>query len=147
MSTKDEEGSFGLEQRNRVRLQTSPLILRKLIMFFDKEHPALEYLDISRAEFSQRLENGEHPLELLPQPQEPTYSVSGDTGDAFTSFIVARQNSARPLLSLSSHQGAARITEPRITILPIQVYSYQLSSRCSHDRLVIFHDIKPPSHI
>jgi hypothetical protein len=43
------------------------------------------------------LEDGELPLELLPELQELTYSRSGDTGDAFTSFINARQNAGRPV--------------------------------------------------
>ena len=43
------------------------------------------------------LEDGEHPLELLPELQELAYSRSGDTGDAFTSFINARQNAGRPV--------------------------------------------------
>jgi hypothetical protein len=41
--------------------------------------------------------DGELPLELLPELQELTYSESGDTGDAFTSFIDARQNAGRPV--------------------------------------------------
>jgi hypothetical protein len=44
-----------------------------------------------------RLDDEEHPLELLPELQELTYSGSGDTGDAFTSFIGARQNASRPV--------------------------------------------------
>ena len=44
-----------------------------------------------------RLEDGEHPLELLPELQELTYSGSGDTGGAFKSFIDARQNAAHPV--------------------------------------------------
>jgi hypothetical protein len=43
------------------------------------------------------LEDGELPLELLPELQELTYSGSGNTGDAFTSFINARQNAGRPV--------------------------------------------------
>jgi hypothetical protein len=43
------------------------------------------------------LEDGELPLGLLPELQELTYSASGDTGDAFTSFIDARQNAGRPV--------------------------------------------------
>ena len=39
-----------------------------------------------------RLDDGEHPLELLPELQELRYSGSGDTGDAFTPFIDARQD-------------------------------------------------------
>jgi hypothetical protein len=44
-----------------------------------------------------RLDDGELPLELLPNLQELTYSGSGDTGDAFASFIVARQNAGHPV--------------------------------------------------
>ena len=43
------------------------------------------------------LEDGELPLELLPELQELTYSGSGNTGDAFTSFIDARQNADRAI--------------------------------------------------
>jgi hypothetical protein len=44
-----------------------------------------------------RMEGGELPLELLPALQELTYFESRDTGDAFTSFIGARQNAGRPV--------------------------------------------------
>ena len=44
-----------------------------------------------------RLEDGEHPMELLPELQELTYSASNDIGDAFTSFIDARRNVGRPV--------------------------------------------------
>jgi hypothetical protein len=44
-----------------------------------------------------RSEDGEFPLELLPELQELTYSRSGDAGDAFTPFIDARQNAGRPV--------------------------------------------------
>ena len=43
------------------------------------------------------LGDGELPLELLPELQELTYSGSGNTSDAFTSFINARQDAGRPL--------------------------------------------------
>jgi hypothetical protein len=43
------------------------------------------------------LDDGELPLELLPELQELTYSESGNTSDAFTSFIDARQDAGRPL--------------------------------------------------
>ena len=42
-------------------------------------------------------EDGEPSLELLPELQELTYSGSGNTRDAFTSFIDARQNAGRPV--------------------------------------------------
>jgi hypothetical protein len=44
-----------------------------------------------------QLEDGEDPLELLPELQELEYSGSGGTGDAFTPFIDARQNAGRPV--------------------------------------------------
>jgi hypothetical protein len=44
-----------------------------------------------------RLEDGELPLEVLPELQELTYSGSGDTGDGFTPFIDARRNAGRPV--------------------------------------------------
>ena len=42
-------------------------------------------------------EDGEPPLELLPGLQELTYSASGTVGDAFASFISARQNAGHPV--------------------------------------------------
>ena len=42
-------------------------------------------------------EDGEHPLELLPELQELRYSGRGNTGGAFNSFINARQNAGRPV--------------------------------------------------
>jgi hypothetical protein len=44
-----------------------------------------------------QLEDGELPLELLPELQELTYFGRGKTSDAFTSFIDARQNAGRPV--------------------------------------------------
>ena len=43
------------------------------------------------------LEDGELPLELLPELQELTYSGSGNTSDAFTSFIDAHRNADRAI--------------------------------------------------
>ena len=43
------------------------------------------------------LEDGELPLELLPELQELTFSGSGDTSDAFTSFFDARLNAGCPV--------------------------------------------------
>ena len=42
-----------------------------------------------------RLDDGELPLELLPELQELRYSGNGDIGDAFTPFIHAFQNAGR----------------------------------------------------
>ena len=44
-----------------------------------------------------QLEDGELPLELLPELQELTYSGRGSTRDAFTSFVDARRNTGRPV--------------------------------------------------
>ena len=43
------------------------------------------------------LEDGELPLELLPDLQELEYFASGDTSDEFTSFIDTRRNAGRPV--------------------------------------------------
>jgi hypothetical protein len=43
------------------------------------------------------LDDGELPLELLPELQELTYVGSGNTGDKFTSFIDARQDAGRSI--------------------------------------------------
>ena len=43
------------------------------------------------------LDDGERPLEVLPELQELTYSAGGNAGDAFNSFVDARQNAGRPV--------------------------------------------------
>jgi hypothetical protein len=49
-----------------------------------------------------RVDDGEHPLEVLPELQELTYSGKGNADDAFTSFIDARQNAGRPVTLVRS---------------------------------------------
>ena len=44
-----------------------------------------------------RLEDGELPLELLPELQDLIHLGSSGSGDAFTPFIDARQNAGRPV--------------------------------------------------
>ena len=44
-----------------------------------------------------RLEDGELPLEVLPELLELTYSGSGNAGDAFTSFTDSCRNAGRPV--------------------------------------------------
>ena len=44
-----------------------------------------------------RLDDGELPLELLPELQELRYSGSGDTIDSLKPFIGSRQNAGRPV--------------------------------------------------
>ncbi len=46
---------------------------------------------------SLQLDDGELPLDLLPELQELTYPGSSDTTDIFTSFIDARRNIGRPV--------------------------------------------------
>jgi hypothetical protein len=58
-----------------------------------------------------RLEDGELPLELLPDLQELTYSGSGDADDAFTSFIDSRQSVGRPV-TLVRHSPSPTPSEP-----------------------------------
>jgi hypothetical protein len=47
-------------------------------------------------------EDGEHPLDLLPELQELTYSGSGNANDAFAPFIDARQDAGRPVTLIKS---------------------------------------------
>jgi hypothetical protein len=44
-----------------------------------------------------RSEDGEYPLELLPELQELTLDGSSNVDDAFTLFIDARRNAGRPV--------------------------------------------------
>ena len=50
------------------------------------------------------LEDGEHPLELLPELQELTYPSSSNADDLFTSFIDARRNAGRPVTLMKSNR-------------------------------------------
>jgi hypothetical protein len=49
-----------------------------------------------------KLDDGELLLGVLPELQEITYSGSGNTGDALTSFIDARQNAGHPVTLIRS---------------------------------------------
>ncbi len=51
---------------------------------------------------SLRLDNEEHPLDLLRELQEVTYSGSGNVGDAVTSFIGAHQTAGLPVTMVPS---------------------------------------------
>ena len=63
------------------------------------------------------LDDGELPLELLPELHVLTYSGSGDTGDAFNSFIDARQVAGRPVTLIPAvipqAQTGALVCQPR----------------------------------
>jgi len=49
-----------------------------------------------------RLDDGELPLDLLPELQGLTYSGNDGMGDAFTSFTDARQQTGRPVILVRS---------------------------------------------
>ncbi len=49
-----------------------------------------------------RLEDGEHPLELLPELQELTLEFGSNADVAFTPFINARRNAGRPVTLINS---------------------------------------------
>ena len=70
-----------------------------------------------------RLEDGELPLDLLPELQELKYFGGPETGDRFTSFIDARQKAGRPVTlirdSLSpSPSPSPSSFDPRATTSP-----------------------------
>ena len=77
-------------------------------------------------EFSRylRLDNGELPPELLPELQELTYSGGSNAGDAFTSFIDARQNAGHPVSlvprSLTPPSYSRRLEAVRLFLRNIQ---------------------------
>ena len=62
-----------------------------------------------------RLEDGELPLELLPELQELTYYGSRETSDAFSSFTDARRNAGRPV-TLVRHSSR---TSPSFSEAPV----------------------------
>ncbi|KAF8481665.1 hypothetical protein DFH94DRAFT_852486 [Russula ochroleuca] len=52
---------------------------------------------VSELSRSLQSDDGESPLELLPELKELVYSAGSDTSDAFTAFIDARQIAGRPV--------------------------------------------------
>jgi hypothetical protein len=65
-----------------------------------------------------RLDDGELPLELLPELQELTFPSGGDFDNAFAPFIDDRQNAGRPvtLTRLRTPIGLASMLEPSFCI-------------------------------
>jgi hypothetical protein len=61
-----------------------------------------------------RLEDGELPVELLPELQELTYSASRYVGDAFTSFVDARQNAGHPVTLVRHNPSPLSFVPPAI---------------------------------
>jgi hypothetical protein len=60
-----------------------------------------------------QLDDGELLPELLPELQELTYPGSSNAGDAFTSFIDARQNAGHPV-SLVRHSPSPSHSESSV---------------------------------
>jgi hypothetical protein len=57
---------------------------------------------VEKLSFYLQLDGRELTIEILPELQELTYSGSGNTGGAFTSFIDARQNAGHPITLIRS---------------------------------------------
>ena len=66
------------------------------------------------------LEDGEDPLELLPELQVLGYSGSSNTGDAFTSFIDSRRKAGRPVTLSTEDPGYHDMSNPRVCLLSSQ---------------------------
>jgi hypothetical protein len=94
LTLEHEEHSLSSEEHNEVDHTEWLRLLRSFsnVKTFRIDNGLVE--ELSRC---LELDDGELPLGLLPELQELTYSGSGDTGDAFTSFIDARQNAGRPV--------------------------------------------------
>ena len=88
------------EEHNEVADRTE---WRKLLRSFNNVK-TLRIKDGLVGELSRCLpsEDGEHPLEVLPELRELTFSGSGNANDAFNSFIDARQNAGRPVTLIKS---------------------------------------------
>ena len=84
--------SWPYEERNEVDRTE----WRKLLGSFSNVK-TLRIPDELIGEFSRclRLDNGEVPLELLPELQELTFSGNGGVNNAFSQFIDARKNAGR----------------------------------------------------
>ena len=94
--------TFGHEEHSRSsgeRNEVDRNEWRKLLMSFNN----VKTLDIRDyglvGEFSHclQLDDGEHPLELLPELQELIFLECTAVGDAFAKFIDARKNAGRPV--------------------------------------------------
>ena len=96
LTLEHREHSLSSEEHNEVDRSE----WRKLLRSFSKVK-TLRVSDglVGGVSRSLQLEDGEDPLELLPELQSLIYSGIGDSdpGDAFTSFIDARQNSGHPV--------------------------------------------------
>jgi hypothetical protein len=63
------------------------------------------------------LEDGELPLELLPELQELTYSGSGDAGNGFTSFIDTRQSGDRAITLVRRSPSPDSVIPPKTSLI------------------------------
>jgi hypothetical protein len=95
LTLRHEEHSLSSEEHNEVDCTEWHKLLRS---FSNVKTLRIEQGLVGELSRCLELDDGELPLELLPELQELTYSGSGDAGDAFTSFIDARQNAGRPVI-------------------------------------------------
>ncbi len=71
------------------------------------------------------LEDGELPLDLLPELHDLTCSGSGDVGHTFTSSIDARQNAGRPqAVTLVRHNPSSSPSESSFKFEPIAIHGH-----------------------
>jgi hypothetical protein len=94
LTLKHEVHNQSYEEHNEVDRTEWRKLLRS---FSDVKTLRIEDGLVEELSRSLRLDDGELPLELLPELQELTYTGSDDTGDGFTSFIDARQDAGRPV--------------------------------------------------
>jgi hypothetical protein len=99
LSLEHEVHSWSSEEHNEVNCTEWRQLLRS---FSNVKTLCVDDGLVKELSRSLRLDDGEHPLELLPELQELAYPGSGDTGDTFTSFIDARQNAGRPVTLVCS---------------------------------------------
>ena len=86
--------SWSSEEHNEVDRAHWRKLLRSFgnVKAIDIPHELV--MEISRC---LRLDDGEDPLEILPELQELTYPGRSDVHDAFDSFIDARRKAGRPV--------------------------------------------------
>ena len=107
LTLRHEEHSKSSEEHNEVDRTE----WRKLLRLF--RNMKTFYIDnrlVEQLSRCLRSDDRELPLELLPELHELTYSGNGKSGDAFTSFINARQNAGRHVTPRNPGSSVAEAT-------------------------------------
>jgi hypothetical protein len=87
-----------------------------------------------------RLEDGEFPLELLPELQELTYFGSRDANDVFASFIDARQDAGHPVMLDRHSPSPSSLWFPFITLPSYEAGDrIELEPRLPHANYRVLH--------